>query len=48
MKTAAKIRDALTMGGTDDWLDVLLKLCIIAMAGAIFVTGIVLLAGAAQ
>lgn len=48
MSALAKIRHALTMGGTDDWLDVLLQLCAVAIAGTVFVTGLVLLAGAAQ
>lgn len=48
MKTLGKIRSALTMDGADGLADVLLKLVLIAIAGATFVTGVVLLAAAAQ
>lgn len=48
MSTLGKVLDALTMGGTDSALDVLLKLCAIAIAGAMFVAGMVLFAGAVQ
>lgn len=48
MSTFAKIRSALTMDCADGWTDVILKTAIIAIALATFVTGIVLLAGAAQ
>ena len=48
MTTLHRIVAALTCGGADDGLDVLLQLCLIAFSGTVFVTGLVLLAGAAQ
>lgn len=43
MSVRSKVLDALTMRGADDALDVLAKLCLIAIAGATFVTGCALL-----
>ncbi len=43
MSAPRRILDALTMDGADNWTDVILKMCIIAAAGATFVTGVVLL-----
>lgn len=48
MNTLSKVLDALTLGGADSALDVLLKLCVIAITGVMFVAGMVLLAGAVQ
>lgn len=43
MTALSKVRAALTMHGADSAMDVLLKFCLIAIAGAVFVTGCVLL-----
>lgn len=48
MSPLEKMLDAATMGGADSWTDIILKAAIVALAGAVFVTGVVLLAGAAQ
>lgn len=42
MNTLAKVIDALTMGGTDDALDVFAKFVLIVIASAVFVTRCVL------
>lgn len=46
MNAIHRVIDALTMGGSDDGLDVLLKLAQLAIAGAIFITGCVMLLAA--
>ena len=43
MTALSKVIQALTMGGADDGLDVLLKLAQLAIAGAIFLAGCVML-----
>jgi hypothetical protein len=47
MSSFRKAVDALTMCGSDGGIDVLLKLAQLAIAGAIFITGCVMLLAAA-
>lgn len=47
MSAPRKVRHALTKGGTYNWADATLSLCLIAAALVVFITGMALLFGEA-